>query len=71
MNTMTHEIGPVDNLCLNSDLESAFRSYRPSSTATTYQGVIPQDGVALSQESSDDNYDEGDGLCSNLMAAWG
>lgn len=71
MNKMTHEIGPVDHLCLNSDLESAFRSYRPSSSAPAYQGVIPQDGVALSQESSLENGDEGEGLCHNLMAAWG
>jgi hypothetical protein len=69
MSRMTQETVHLDSLCLDSDVESAFRSYRPSQTAIDYQGVVPEDGVALSQESSHEDEDD-DGLCSSFMAAW-
>lgn len=72
MNSRTN--APTDSLRLDSDLERSFRNYRPASTALTYQGVQPEDGVALSFESyEDDDYedlDECEDLCGSLLAAW-
>ena len=71
MNKTPYQIGPVDSLSLNADVAETFRNYRPASTAATYQGVQPNDGVALSQESLDAHDDHSEELCGSLLAAWG
>lgn len=71
MNNKPYQIGPVDSLSLNADVAETFRNYRPAPTVTAYQGVQPDDGVALSQEMLDGYEDEGEELCGSLLAAWG
>ena len=71
MNKTPHHIGPVDSLSFQADVADTFRNYRPAATSTVYQGVQPDDGVALSQESLDAGEDHSDELCGSLLAAWG